>query len=202
MGTPDQDRPELVPLIDLQPHEAEAVIDAMSNVGLEGVPYRLDTGAREGTMAKALVRLYVPRSQLRDARAVVRGVLPEYGGTSAEKPPETLPSGEEKAWADIVAELRSDGFDEPAAPAPVYHPDPPERYVPPEPPPIPRLHRHTILSWIGLLGGIAVAIFGASVFGGGPVALLGMGMFIAGFVSLIYRMRERDPDDYDDGAVV
>jgi hypothetical protein len=202
MSTPDQDRPELVPLIDLQPHEAEAVVDAMNNVGLEAVPYRVDPGAREGTMAKALIRLYVPRTQLRDARAVVRGVLPEYGATAADTPPETLASGEEKAWADIVAELRSDGFAEPAAPPPAHHPDPPERFTPPEPPPIPRLHRYTILSWIGLLGGIAVAIFGASVFGGGTVALLGMGMFVAGFVSLIYRMRERDADDYDDGAVV
>ncbi len=202
MSTPDEARPDLIPLIDLEPAEAEKVADAMSNVGLEAVLHRLDIGAREGTMAKALVRLYVPRGQLKDARAVVRGVLPDYAGASAENRPETLASGEEKAWAEIVADLRSDGFDEPTAPPPAYQPDPPERYVPPEPPPIGRPSHTTTLSWVGLIAGIAVAIFGASVFGGGTVAVLGIAMFIAGFVSLIYRMRERDPDDDDDGAVV
>ena len=44
---PDELRPDLVPLIDLSPEDADAVCDAMANVGLEAVPYRLDPGASE-----------------------------------------------------------------------------------------------------------------------------------------------------------
>lgn len=201
MSTPDQERPDLIPLIDLEPAEADTVADAMANVGLEAVLHRLDIGAREGTMAKALVRVYVPRSQLKDARSVVRGVLPGYAGT-ADSRPETLGSEEERAWADIVAELRSDGFTEPTPTNPSYPPEHTERFVPPDPPPIPRLHRTTVLAWIGLVGGIILAIVGVSAFDETSVALLGIGIFVVGFVSLIYRMRERDPDDDDDGAVV
>ncbi|MDQ1248130.1 MAG: hypothetical protein QG597_2502 [Actinomycetota bacterium] len=203
MATPDQTRPELVPLIDLEPAEAEAVQDAMANVGLEAVPYRLDIGAREGTMAKALVRIYVPRTQVRDARAVVRGVLPEYGATSDSRP-ETLPPSEEQAWAAIVADLRSDGLDQVVPPAPAaFDPlDHDERFVPPEPPPLVRPHRRTLLAWLGVFLGILIGVLGAVVFGGGVVSLLGIALFIGGFVGLIAQARQRDPDDYDDGAVI
>jgi hypothetical protein len=203
MATPDQDRPELIPLIDLEPADAEAVRDAMANVGLEAVPHRLDSGAREGSMAKAVVRIYVPRTQLRDARAVVRGVLPEYGGAS-EKRPETLAPTEERAWAEIVADLRSDGLDEaaptvPAAADPLAHD---ERFVPPEPPPLARPGRGLVLSWLGVLLGVLIGVLGAVVFGGGVVSVLGFALFISGFVGLVAQARERDPDDYDDGAVI
>lgn len=203
MAAPDQDRPELIPLIDLEPAEAEAVQDAMANVGLEAVPYRLDIGAREGTMAKALVRLYVPRTQLRDARAVVRGVLPEYGPASDTRP-ETLPPTEEQAWAAIVADLRSDGLDPSVPPAhPAFDPlDHDERFVPPVPPPLTRPRRGMLLAWAGLILGILIGVLGAVVFGGGVVSLLGIALFISGFVGLIAQARERDPDDYDDGAVI
>ena len=204
MGTPDETRPDLVPLIDLDSDQADAVCDAMGNVGLEVVPHRLDTGARDGDIAKALIRLYVPRSQIRDARDVVRGVLPEYGPSAGAQPPKTLRDEEESAWADIVAELRAEGLDDhrlpPAPAAPI--PDHDERFVPPTPPPLPRISRTAWLSWVGVVLGIVVAMVGSSGFGGTPVTLLGIGMFIGGFVGLISRARASRDDDYDDGAVV
>jgi hypothetical protein len=203
MATPDQARPELVPLIDLEPDEAEAVQDAMANVGLEAVPHRLDIGAREGTMAKALVRLYVPRTQVKDARAVVRGVLPEYGAASDTRP-QTLPPSEEQAWAAIVADLRSEGLDTtvPQPPAAVDPLDHDERFVPPEPPPLGRPGRGMLLAWLGVLLGILIGVLGAVVFGGGVVSLLGIALFISGFVGLVAQARDRAPDDDDDGAVI
>lgn len=212
---PDELRPDLVPLIDLSPEDADAVCDAMANVGLEAVPYRLDPGASEGAIEKAQVRLYVPRNQVRDARAVVRGVLPEYGATADERP-ETLPDSEEQAWAQIVAELRAEGFEEPQLP-PTSAPPPagsssagetptgigaPEHFQPPAPGPLPRIRRPLMVGWLGIALGTVVAVLGTVLYGGGVPQLLGVAIALAGFVGLVMSLHERDSDDDDDGAVV
>ena len=84
--------------------------------------------------------------------------------------------------------------------------DPEEHYVPPPPPPLPRIDPLTKLAWIGVLGGplwlVLVKAFDwmPAVEGTGVLAVVA---FIAGFVGLVYRMKD-DPDDSDrdDGAVV
>jgi hypothetical protein len=81
-----------------------------------------------------------------------------------------------------------------------------EHYVPPEPTPGPRLDWVSRLAWTGLIGGPVVLVLAAAMgFGRGtwllPLALLG---FVAGFLTLVIRMKDRrDADDNpDDGAVV
>ncbi|TXH43299.1 MAG: hypothetical protein E6Q90_07005 [Actinobacteria bacterium] len=204
MGTPDEDRPDLIPLIDLELDEADEVMDAMSNVGLEAVPHRVDPGADEGRITRAVIRLYVPRAQLRDARSVVRGVLPEYAESGADAVrPETLPHSEEQQWADIVSGLRSDGFTEPSAPR-LLPPDPPEEHFQaPEPEPMSRPSNAALLSWLGIVAGVLLVVVGMLTSGTGLIVLLGIGVFIGGFVGLVSRAgQHRDDDDYDDGAVV
>lgn len=81
-----------------------------------------------------------------------------------------------------------------------------EHYVPPEPPPLPKLNPGTKLAWLALFGGPAyLLIFTAA---GWPVsgvaAFLCIAAFIGGFAALVIRMDNGGPRDSgpDDGAVV
>ena len=81
-----------------------------------------------------------------------------------------------------------------------------EHYVPPVPPPLPRLHTATRGAWLLLLGGplyllISTAV-GATV--SGFAAFLAVAAFVTGFVVLVLRMDNGRPPDSgsDDGAVV
>ncbi|MGW4497550.1 DUF308 domain-containing protein [Micromonospora sp. NPDC004336] len=82
-----------------------------------------------------------------------------------------------------------------------------ERYTPPPPPPLPRLSKYTVVGVLAIVVGFVLFLF-PSVF---PVAdpsvvnLFGFTGILAGFVSLIWRLRpggEDDDRDPDDGAVV
>jgi hypothetical protein len=81
-----------------------------------------------------------------------------------------------------------------------------EHYVPPPPPPVPRGDRKVRWAWAGAVGTPVVAIvlplLGVSV--DGVIGLLLVGAFLAGFVTLISRLRPgpRVDDGPDDGAVV
>lgn len=85
-------------------------------------------------------------------------------------------------------------------------PDEADRFVPPEPPPLPRLAPADQLGWLGLIGGpvvlVAAAVFQLAL----PswVTLLAALGFIAGFVSLVIRMDNGEDrfDDPDNGAQV
>jgi hypothetical protein len=81
-----------------------------------------------------------------------------------------------------------------------------EHFVPPVPPPLPRLQPATKLAWIALLGGplyllISTAI-GATI--SGLAAFLAVAAFVGGFVVIVLRMDNGRPPDSgpDDGAVV
>jgi len=79
-------------------------------------------------------------------------------------------------------------------------------YIPPEPPPLPEVEPITRIAWIGLLGGPALLVV-AAVLGwelAGPIAFLAVGAFVAGFGTLVTRMKDRPPTDLggDDGAVL
>jgi hypothetical protein len=84
--------------------------------------------------------------------------------------------------------------------------DPVEHYVPPEPPPLPEGDVLSRFAWIGLIGGpiflLVAAILGWELTGW--VATAPLVAFMAGFVTLVARMRDRphDDSDPDDGAVV
>jgi hypothetical protein len=82
-----------------------------------------------------------------------------------------------------------------------------DHYVPPVPPPLPRLDPVTKGAWVALFGGplyllISTAI-GATI--SGLAAFLAVAAFVGGFVILVLRMDNGRPPDSgsdDDGAVV
>ena len=79
-------------------------------------------------------------------------------------------------------------------------------FVPPEPPPLPEVEPITRMAWIGVVGGPALLLV-AAVLGwelAGPIALVAVGAFVAGFGTLVTRMKDRPPTDLggDDGAVL
>jgi hypothetical protein len=82
-----------------------------------------------------------------------------------------------------------------------------EHYIPPTPPPLPKLDPVTKGAWAALFGGpgylMAATAAGWSV--SGLAAFCAVAAFVAGFAILVLRMHEPGPggpDDGDDGAVV
>ncbi|MBO0819997.1 MAG: hypothetical protein J2P26_04010 [Nocardiopsaceae bacterium] len=81
-----------------------------------------------------------------------------------------------------------------------------EHYVPPAPPPLPKLKLATKLAWLALFAGPAylliATIVGWTVSGLG--AFLSVAAFVGGFAVLVLRMDNGGPRDSgpDDGAVV
>jgi hypothetical protein len=79
-------------------------------------------------------------------------------------------------------------------------------FVPPEPPPLPDVEPITRISWIGLLGGPALLLL-ATILGWQlteAIVFVAVGAFVAGFATLVVRMKDRPPTDLggDDGAVL
>jgi hypothetical protein len=82
-----------------------------------------------------------------------------------------------------------------------------EHYIPPAPPPLPKLDSVAKGAWVALFGGpgylMVATAAGWSV--SGLAAFCAVAAFVAGFALLILRMHEPGPggpDDGDDGAVV
>ncbi|RZT26713.1 hypothetical protein EV649_0460 [Kribbella sp. VKM Ac-2569] len=100
-----------------------------------------------------------------------------------------------------VEEKKTEDAEPPARKADDAH----EHYVPPEPPRGPRLDWISRLAWLGLLGGPLLLILAALLdFGTGRITTLAVTGFIGGFLTLVFRMKDRLPpgDGGDDGAVV
>ncbi|MCK1796324.1 hypothetical protein MTQ01_09960 [Streptomyces sp. XM4193] len=83
-----------------------------------------------------------------------------------------------------------------------------DHFVPPEPPPLPKLDTTARFAWLAVLGGPAL-LFGAVIFQipmNWWITTLGIGGFLGGFGTLIARMRSEDDDEgFEDpgrGAVV
>ncbi|MBB1242683.1 hypothetical protein GL263_03715 [Streptomyces durbertensis] len=91
---------------------------------------------------------------------------------------------------------------------PAEPPEEDDHFVPPEPPPLPKLDTTSRFAWLAVLGGPAL-LFGSVLLGRSMswwVVTLGVGGFLGGFATLVARMRDgRDDEDWDDpgrGAVV
>ena len=93
----------------------------------------------------------------------------------------------------------------PASAAPVPADDD-EHFVPPVPPPLPRLDPITKGAWVALFGGPAYLLIAVMVDWQVPgwAAFCAVAAFIGGFATLVVHMGERPPRDSgpDDGAVV
>ena len=103
------------------------------------------------------------------------------------------------------------GSPEPVGAAAVAEPGAPrtdddEHFVPPAPPPLPRLDPVTQLAWAALVGGPAVLLAATMCGWVLPRLLVAAALvaFIAGFVTLVVRMRDDPPQDWesDSGAVL
>ena len=112
---------------------------------------------------------------------------------------------------DTVAAIRSaerdlgrEDSDWRARLVPVAEPDDvEEHYVPPAPPPLPRLAGATIFALLVLIAGIGLLLFGGYLNLGGDVTfLLGIAGILLGAGLLVMRLRERPADEDDDGAIV
>jgi hypothetical protein len=79
-----------------------------------------------------------------------------------------------------------------------------ERYVPPPPPPLPRMSKYAVVGVLALVVGFVLFVFPTLLpVDRSVVTLLGFTGILAGFVTLIWRLRPGDADDDpDDGAVV
>jgi hypothetical protein len=77
--------------------------------------------------------------------------------------------------------------------------DPEERFIPPPPPPLPRISRATGLGVAAIAGGLALFVWPQLMPAGvDTVLLVAFGCIVAGFVTLIWRLRPDDDDDTDD----
>jgi hypothetical protein len=94
----------------------------------------------------------------------------------------------------------------PASPAPLPAGDDDDRFVPPVPPPLPRLDPLTKGAWAALFGGPAYLLVAVMVGWQVPgwAAFCAVAAFVGGFATLVVHMGERPPRDSgpDDGAVV
>jgi hypothetical protein len=112
-----------------------------------------------------------------------RWPVPEDAGLGTEDPPLTRMSGAEPTRPPADAE---------------------DHFVPPPPPPLPRGDGVSRLAWAGVLGApvflvVAVALGWRLPSWATTLAVIAL---IAGFVTLVTRLRGHDPHDPDDGAVV
>ena len=81
----------------------------------------------------------------------------------------------------------------------------PEGFVPPEPPPLPRGDLVGWMAWIGVIAGPLFLLVVVLGWRSAPQLLIvaALGAFVGGFITLVSRMpKNRDDDDYSDGAVV
>jgi len=94
----------------------------------------------------------------------------------------------------------------PAVPAPLPPAGDDEHYVPPDPPPLPRLDPVSKGAWAALFGGPGYLLLAVLLGWVVPswAAFCAVAAFVGGFATLVVRMGDRPPDDSgpDDGAVV
>jgi hypothetical protein len=79
-----------------------------------------------------------------------------------------------------------------------------ERYTPPPPPPLPRISKYAVVGVLGIVAGFALFLFPTLLpLDHDVTTLIGFTAIVAGFVTLVCRLRSGDEDDdFDDGAVV
>ncbi|MGH8894466.1 MAG: hypothetical protein ACRDWY_14355 [Actinomycetes bacterium] len=113
-------------------------------------------------------------------------------------------AGEHPGRGSAGSDGRTSGFDE--LRDVVASPLADDHFEPPPPPPLPSVDPLTRIAWVGALGGPAALVLAA--LGGVPlsgwVGFLALLAGMAGFVTLVARMKDRPPTDSgpDDGAVV
>jgi hypothetical protein len=177
------------------PHEAENPREAHKPDGIAG--------------AEGVRQVYEPDG--------ISGAEGRYEGGSADGPAGGRePNGPHKIWGALDAGGLSDPeviqvprpIRGPAAGRPPARGTPAdeddEHYIPPAPPPLPRLDPVTKGAWAALFGGpgylVVATLAGWSV--SGFAAFCAVAAFVAGFAILVLRMNDPSRGGPDDGAVV
>lgn len=170
---------------------------------------RLHVDASAEARARALVRPLSPPSVPAepDVEALFASIVADFDAPAVDPVP-SWPASEDLSDDESGRRSLSTSDDSPGWPGEPVVERPPapaeERYVPPPPPPLPQTSAATRFAWAGALGGPVVFVV-ATMLGwqlDGWVLLLAAVAFVAGFGYLISRLKDRDTDDPDDGAVV
>jgi hypothetical protein len=214
--------PAYRPVADLDPQVAEAMlgdlasrgvaaytkpVETPTTVGLDGLEYRVRLKERlfVDTRASADIGQFIARAEpmpdLDEADATWAQIIAGY-----DHPVDA----DTAQWPDrenLADEIRaSAGRDNPgdvghAAPAGVDEP-----FIPPLPPPLPRLDPSQQVAWLGLAGGPLLLLIAALFTVTLPVwlSLAAVIGFVGGFLTLVATMEDRHPQDGDpdDGAVL
>lgn len=143
-----------------------------------------------------------------DEDAVWSQIIAAYGEEPNDPVPrwpvsEDTDSSDGEGEAAPVASARSYGDHGEELP-PLRTTDETERFVPPTPPPLPRLDPVTKAAWLAVLGAPALFILAIALQLTLPNWLTGVvaAAFIGGMIALFMRLKSGPPDDTDDGAVV
>lgn len=217
-----------VPLADLTPQLADAMLTALRDVGIaayaapapgeiggyldvrlpEEPTDRLYADANAKKAAEDILSLRLP--ELRKDYAASRNEAEIFAEIVAGFDRET---GDDTPWPseeNLEEDPREDSAEDAAEPVPAARVVKPavddedeDHFIPPTPPPLPKPDAMTRLAWIALLGGPVYLV--AAVFLRWEVpswaAFTAVAAFIGGFVALVLRMGDEPPED-DDGAVV
>jgi hypothetical protein len=147
---------------------------------------------------------------------IIAGLEEQFGAdvpawpADPDAPERHTPGGGLARWSASTVEPAEepsllDGLDTFGADLPDEEED--EGYTPPPPPPLPRISLAAVLGILSIIGGLVIFFKPGLI----PISwnlamLLGFGGILAGFVTLIWRLRSGDEDDDhwdpDDGAVV
>lgn len=212
-----------VVLADLDPRVADALLSDLAEAGIAA--YVVPTpGKRGGYLETHLPTRHTDRVFV-DARAE-RGAHTLLDSATA-----TTDLDEDAAWREIVESFAAPSAEPvppwpvsedldgpPLAPPRVVHRvatdfvaapinlDEEEHFVPPAPPPVPRLRSVTVLALLAIAGGVALLALPSVLDYAADTAVqvLAVCLMLGGFGSLVYRMQDGsdDEDDPDDGAVV
>jgi hypothetical protein len=214
------------PLRDVDPRVGEHLLDLLQTAGIAAyLEPSADVGPYTRTVflpSPPLDRLFVDRSRRVEARGLVDEHVPpgtdrEQAGDRRRAPEAAAVRSdldEDAEWARIVSAFEAEhgrptGTEQPAdsPPPPPHEPAvldrPDEHFEPPVPPPIPAPAPASLYAVLivaaGLLLVAAPGVLGLSSDLG---LVLGLAAITGGVAMLVSRMRDRSPDDGDDGAVV
>lgn len=209
-----------VPLTDVEAVVGQALLGAL---GRARIAAYLDPAPGADQEQR---RLFVAAEERSDARTIVAAAVRALGGAADELPERSEDPlagvDTDAAFAELIADwhvdtvaavreaerdLRREDADwrdrlaEPPVDEPVWLDE--DHYIPPPPPPLPRLAAPTI----GAMALLALSILLLGL--GGEIGLasdltllLGIGGLLLGAGLLVMRLRERNDDEDDDGAVI
>ncbi len=118
------------------------------------------------------------------------------------------PVGDLEGWLAQrdATSLADEGADDSSRSRSAAREDDVDRFVPPTPPPLPKLEPYKQLAWVAVLGGPLLLLVGVlfSLVLPAWLSVLAVGGFVGGFVTLIATMDDGDDDEWTsgNGAVV